>query len=319
MSIQSLEEAIEYRRDYERNVDEAAAFLKERLHGTRPEFGIVLGSGLEKLAETIDCPELILYSSIPHFPVPTVEGHAGMLWIGKLEGVPILGFQGRKHYYEVADEPHNTGILQVAFPVHVLANLQVPNYFATNAAGGLHPRYNIGDLMVIRSHMSEIPNPLLGTHYTFTTPEGISVPRFVPLSKAYDPEFRKLLRKAGSDASRKSGLWQWLLSMIKGSRVHEGVYMAMTGPTYETEAECIDLRRRGVDAVGMSTVPEVIVARSRGMRVVAFSCITNKVAEDGTNATSHDEVKRVLESKETKDRLANTIRSFFQLYNQRRR
>jgi len=235
----------------------------------------------------------------------TVPGHEGKLLIGELEGVPVIGLKGRKHFYEVADEPFNNGILQAVFPVHVLANLGVGNYFVTNASGGLNPEYGVGDIMVLRSHINFLPNALLGRHHDFTRVDDTGqVWRFQPMNDAYDPELTELLRQAGS---------------AHEGHVHEGVYLAVTGPTYETKGESVAFRDGlKADAVGMSTTPEVIVARNRGMKAVGMSCITNVIAVDGTNATNHEEVKAILDSPEVKDRLSSTVKNFFRLYHQSR-
>jgi len=300
MSLQRLEAALEFQEHYEERVAEAADFLRIKLEERKPEFGIVLGSGLGDLAKEIQNPIILNYKEIPHFPQPTAHGHAGKLYIGELEGVPIIGLSGRTHYYEVAAEPLNTGILQVVFPVHVLADLGVPNYFSTNAVGGLNLGYEVGDLMIIKSHINLIPNPLLGRQYIIDRETDKKAVRFQPMNDAYDPELRELLKEAGKEHT---------------AQMHEGTYLAVTGPTYETEAECIAFRQGlHADAVGMSTAAEIIAARNRGMRTVAFSCITNTIKGDGTNATNHDEVVRILGSPEVKERLTGTVKNFFGLY-----
>lgn len=298
--MNNFSKALDFCENYEQKVEEAVKYLKSKLNNFKPEFGIVLGSGLGDLADSIKEAKVIPYNEIPNFPITTVAGHDGKLIIGMLEGIPVICFKGRKHYYEVADQPLNTGLLQIVFPVHVLASLGVKNYFVTNAAGALNSKYAIGDIMIIKSHFSLIPNPLLGRHLNFLRVDGKKTFRFQPMNNAYDLELRKLLLKA-------SGKYR--------SNVQEGVYVALTGPTYETEAECIAFRKGfQADAVGMSTAPEVIVARNRGMNVVGFSCITNVIAEDGTNATNHEEVKVILESKEVKERLLIIVKEFFKLY-----
>ena len=306
MSLQKLEQALDFRDNYESKVCDAAAYVREKLGEIHPVFGIVLGSGLGELADSIERATVIPYSEIPNFPQTTIiQGHEGKLLIGELEGVPVIGLKGRKHYYEVADEPFNTGILQAVFPVHALAELGVGNYFVTNASGGLNPSYNVGDIMIIRSHINLLPNALLGRHHNFSRVDyagemSTRVWRFQPMNNAYDPELRNMLGHAGIDH--------------KG-HVHEGVYLAVTGPTFETEGESIAFREGlRADAVGMSTTPEVIVARNRGMKSVGMSCITNVIAPDGTNATNHDEVKAILESPEVKHRLSSTVSNFFRLY-----
>ncbi|MBI4140218.1 purine-nucleoside phosphorylase [Candidatus Woesearchaeota archaeon] len=303
-----LEQALDYQQNYETKVREAATYLNDEYLGfifkdKRPQFGIVLGSGLNDLAAVIKKEAVIPYKDIPNFPVPTVEGHEGNFIIGQLEGVPVIGLQGRKHYYEVADQPFNTGILQVIFPVHVLAELSVPNYFVTNAAGGLNQEYNVGDIMIIKSHINMMPSPLLGREHDFKTIKGEKLQRFQPMNGAYDADLRKMLRNA---------------TILSGNYPKKGTYLAVTGPTYETEGECIAFRDGlHADAVGMSTTPEVIVAKNRGMNVVGFSCITNKIAKDGTNATNHEEVKAVLESEETRKLLTGTVKNFFGLYKEK--
>ncbi len=301
MSLEKLEEALDFRDNYEARVESAADYIKKKLGEHQPIFGIVLGSGLGGLANSIESPTIIPYEEIPHFPTTTVEGHEGKLLIGELEGVPIIGLKGRKHYYEVADEPFNNGMLRAVFGVHVLANLGIGNYFVTNAAGGLNQEYNVGDIMVLRSHIHLQPNPLLGRHHEFHRIETKErVERFQPMNKAYDPQLRNMLLQAGAQHKE---------------HIHEGVYLAVTGPTYETEGECIAYRDGfKADAVGMSTTAEVIVARNRGMNVVGMSCITNKIAQDGTNATDHKEVKAILDSAEVKERLSSTVRGFFNQY-----
>lgn len=299
-----LEQALDFRDHYEEKVRGAAEDLRRKLTNIKPVFGIVLGSGLGELVDIIEDAIRIPYREIPNFPIPTVSGHEGTLLIGTLEGIPVIGLNGRKHYYEVADEPLNTGILQTVFPVHVLAELGVKNYFVTNAAGGLNSEYSVGDIMVIRSHINFLPNPLLGRHHNFLRVDDANrVWRFQPMNGAYDSALRQMLHEAGSD--------------YKG-HIHEGTYLAVTGPTYETEGESIAFRDGfKADAVGMSTTPEVIIARNRGMQVVGMSCITNVIAADGTNATDHTGVKAILESPEVKERLSSTTRNFFRMYRER--
>ncbi|MFA4886669.1 MAG: purine-nucleoside phosphorylase [Candidatus Nanoarchaeia archaeon] len=297
----NIREAEDFERLYEERVRYASKSIKKKIGSLHPSFAITLGSGLGDLADLITEKVEIEYSEIAHFPIPTVPGHAGKLVAGKLEGVPVLGLSGRTHYYEVADHPMNTGILKVVFPVHVLAELGIENYFVTNAAGGLNPDYQVGSMMLLRSHLNfHIPNPLMGRHMAFTKVNSDRrTDRFQPMNGAYDLTWREMLHEAAARSN---------------AGVHSGVYAAVTGPTYESEAESMMLKRIGADAVGMSTAPEVVVARNRGMRVVGFSCITNKIASDGTNATSHDEVKAVLESEGVRARYSSTVKEFFRLY-----
>ncbi|MBU0472441.1 MAG: purine-nucleoside phosphorylase [Nanoarchaeota archaeon] len=304
-ALQALVSAYEYQQNYELKVKEAADFLRPKLDDEFPIFGITLGSGLGDIANKIKSNyHAINYRNIPNFPVPTTEGHAGKMLIGTLENVPVIGLSGRKHYHEVADQPFNTGMLQVRFAVDVLAELGVRNYFATNAVGGLNLKYNVGDVMIIDSHIScFIPNPLLGRELDFKRVDNHEkVWKFQPMNDSYNLEFSNLLEKAGSKF--KDHVWR-------------GTYAALTGTTYESQAESLMLRKMGVDAVGMSIVPEVIVARNRGMNVVAMSCITNKIAKDGTNDANHEEVTQILNSDKVRNRLSNIVSNFFKLYQNR--
>ena len=307
--LHELEAALHFQKQYEDHVAAASDFITEYLDDRRldsskfkPEFGLTLGSGLDDLTSQIEIRAEIPYNKIPSFPVPTTGGHAGIMVFGRIRGVPIIGLRGRTHYYEVANEPFNTGILKVVFAVNVLANLGVENYFTTNAVGGLNPTYCVGDVMVLNSHINLIPNPLLGLVRNFRKVDGDQIDRFLPMNGAYDREFRELLTTS---------------SLGDLAHIHHGRLLAVTGPTYETEAECVAFRDGlFVDAVGMSAVPEVIAARSRGIRCVGFSCITNKVTKEGVNATNHGEVVGVLQSQEVRDRLSGIVSRFFELYSQ---
>ncbi len=301
MNSEEIVQAMDLSMNYEQRVGDAAAFIEQFFpHDFKPVFGIVLGSGLGDLADSIKTYSAIPYKDIPHFPQTTVPGHEGKLIVGELAGVPLIGLKGRKHYYEVADLLFNAGMLQVIFPVHVLAELGVKNYFATNAVGGLNKNYNVGDIMVIDSHINTIPNALLGKQHDFKRVDnGEQVLRFQPMNGAYDKDLSGLLLEAGRSHSKN---------------LHQGKYLAVTGPTYETEAECVAFRGMGADAVGMSITPEVIIARNRGMNCVGMSCITNKIAADGTNATNHKEVTETLNKKETRERLSGIVQNFFALY-----
>jgi len=245
----------------------AAAFLKERI-GSEPLIGLILGSGLNPLAEEIENPIAIPYDEVPGFPVTTVEGHIGRIISGQMSGSPILVMQGRAHYYE------GYSIQQVVFPVKVMQLMGVKVLIITNAAGGLNPSFKAGDLMLIIDHIN-LPgmagiNPLRGPN-----DEALG-PRFVDMVNAYDPELRNLAHKA----AKKAGL-----------ELHEGVYVMVAGPNYETPAEVRLLRLIGADAVGMSTVPEVLAARHGGMKVLGISGISNIIplhpADKGPN---HEEV-----------------------------
>lgn len=301
----SIQSFFEYYQNYESLIDSAAEHIQKILQKHKletPSFGLTLGSGLGDLANEIKNKIEIPYSEIPNFPTTTVAGHEGTLILGTLAKTPVIGLKGRKHFYESAHEPFNNGILKSVFAVHVLANLGVKNYFVTNAAGGLNPDYQVGDIMILKSHINLIPNPLLGSTFDFKrVSDGSQSWRFQPMNAAYDPKLTQLLKKA-TKSNKK--------------HVHEGVYLAVTGPTYETEGECLAFRDGlGADAVGMSTTPEVIVARNRDMNVVGFSCITNTITPEGVNATNHEEVKEILESSTVKHRLNSAVLNFFSLIN----
>lgn len=274
---------------YTRHISEAAQFVGTIIGNTNfvPKVALTLGSGLNKLADLITPVAVIPYKDIPHFPISTVPGHEGTLIAGYLEGVPMIGFKGRKHFYEVAGEQNPMDI--VTFSVHVAATLGCSLYMATNAAGGLNTSYAIGDLMMIRSHIGLfLPSPLTGTHHDFGTNAF-----FQPQNTEYSPKLRNVF--ASLDPS-----------------IHEGVYVAVSGRAYESQAECIMLRAVGADAVGMSTVPEIIVAANRGMETFGVSMITNMIGADGTNATNHEEVIAILNSTEMEEKLFTIFRRFFQ-------
>lgn len=273
---------------YSQHVTEAAGFIQTIIGDTDfvPNVALTLGSGLNTLADLIQPVAVIPYTNIPHFPASTVPSHEGTLIVGHLEGVPMIGFKGRKHFYEVANQQNPMDI--VTFSVHVAASLGCSLYIATNAAGGLNPSYAIGDLMMIRSHIGLfIPSPLTGTHHDFGNNAF-----FQPQNAEYSPKLRKIF------------------STLDPS-IREGVYVAVSGRAYETQAECLMLRAMGADAVGMSTIPEIIVAANRGMETFGVSMITNMIAQDGTNATNHEEVMAILSSKSTEEKLFGVFREFF--------
>lgn len=298
MNNTSLSDTLEFQEQYPQKVTQAAEFIKQYLGKKLPIFAIVLGSGLGDIANEIEIIKSISYKDIPHFPTTTVPGHEGQLIIGTLKSVPIIGLKGRKHYYEVADEFANIGILKTVFAVHVMAELGIKNYFVTNAAGGLNLNYKVGDLMIINSHLSFLPNPLLGRHYHFTRVDNQELTdRFQPMNEAYSHNLIKKLKNANKEFAKY---------------LHKGTYLAVTGPTYETRAECLAFRDGlFADAVGMSTTPEVIIAKNRGMNVIGISCITNKISKDGTNATNHEEVKAILDSKDVRNRISKIVTNFF--------
>jgi purine-nucleoside phosphorylase len=228
----------------------------------RPKLGIILGTGFHHLADELKVETRIPFAKIRGFPRPGVKGHAGELLIGHLGETPVLVLSGRAHYYE--GNPMNL----VTFPVRVLAALGIADLLITNAAGGINRRFRAGDFMILSDHINLMStNPLHGACSPHSP--------FVDLSCAYDGGLRRLLRRAGKSA---------------GVRLHGGVYLAVSGPTYETPAEIRAFRRLGADAVGMSTVPEVIVARQCGLNVAAVSCITNLAAGMSKIPLSHAEV-----------------------------
>jgi purine-nucleoside phosphorylase len=240
------------------------AFLEQRLEGQRPVIGLILGSGLGGFASTLERAITVDYSDIPHFPVSTVVGHAGRLVAGMCEGVSCVAMQGRVHAYE----GHAAAI--AAFPARTLVALGARTLIITNAAGGLHDDWEPGTLMLIADHINLTgDNPLRGSN-----DERLGT-RFPDMSAAYDPELRALAR---GTAERL------------GIAMREGVYAGLSGPTYETPAEIRMLAALGADAVGMSTVFEVIAARHMGARVLGISCITNKAAGISKKPLSHAEV-----------------------------
>lgn len=249
-------------------IKETAAWIQSHTI-QRPETAIILGTGLGRLATEIDVVDEIPYSLIPNFPVSTVEGHSGKLIFGRLGGKDVMALQGRFHYYEGYD------MKQVTFPVRVMYELGIKNLFVSNAAGGVNPSFEIGDLMLITDHINFLPeHPLHGPNF----PTG---PRFPDMHEAYDPHYLDLARQIVKE---------------KGIHVVEGVYLATQGPTYETPAEYKMYRIFGADAVGMSTVPEVIVAHHCGIRVFGISIITDLGVEGKIVEVSHEEVQRAADA-----------------------
>ena len=235
----------------------------------RPHTAIVLGTGLGRLSEEIEVVDAFPYNEIPNFLVSTVEGHSGRLIFGRLGGKDVMALQGRFHFYEGYD------MKQVTFPVRVMHELGIRNLFVSNAAGGMNPAFEIGDLMLITDHINFMPeHPLHGPNF----PTG---PRFPDMHEAYDHAFLDLARQIARE---------------KGIRTVEGVYLATQGPTYETPAEYKMYRIFGADAVGMSTVPEVIVARHCGIRVFGISIITDLGVEGKIVEVSHEEVQRAADA-----------------------
>jgi purine-nucleoside phosphorylase len=227
---------------------ESADYLATKING-KPETAIILGSGLNPLSNHIQQPVFIPYAEIPHFVNSTAPGHSGALISGKLGGKPILAMQGRFHYYE------GYTMQQVTFPIRVFKLLGIKNLLVSNAAGGINNTFKVGDLMIITDHINMLPNPLVGQNdATFGT-------RFPDMTRAYDREFIKIVE---------------LMAELHEIEVKKGVYVGLTGPSFETPAEYAFYGKVGGDAIGMSTVPEVIVARHAGLRVFGMSVITNE-------------------------------------------
>ena len=247
-------------------IDQAANFIRARIH-YQPKFGLILGSGLGDLADAVQQADIFPFGDIPNWPQTTVQGHQGRLLVGLLEGQPVLVMQGRIHYYE------GYSMSEVGLPVRVMQRLGVGTLVVTNAAGAINPAYQPGELMLIKDHINIIGmgglNPLRGPNLDEFGP------RFPDMSQAYD---RGLLNVARQTASEKSIV------------LHEGSYVCLAGPSFETPADLRFLRVIGADAVGMSTVPEVIIARHGGMRVLGISGISNKANLDGDTITTHAEV-----------------------------
>ncbi|MFC5467837.1 purine-nucleoside phosphorylase [Cohnella suwonensis] len=249
-------------------IDEAAAFIRTTTD-IRPEVGLILGSGLGVLGDELEDAVTIPYEDIPHFPVSTVEGHAGELLIGKLQGRSVLLMRGRFHMYE-GYEPERT-----ALPVRVMKALGVKTLLVTNAAGGVNLTYNPGNLMLISDHLNLTGrNPLIGSN-----DNALGV-RFPDMSDAYSARLRAVAKESAATL---------------GFSVQEGVYAGLLGPNYETPAEIRMLRTIGADAVGMSTVSEVIVARHSGIEVLGISCISNMAAGILPQPLSHEEVMETTE------------------------
>ena len=244
-------------------IQETASWLKQRMT-TSPKTAIILGTGLGQLASEITDKYEFPYNEIPNFPVSTVEGHAGKLIFGKLGGKDIMAMEGRFHFYEGYD------MKEVTFPERVMYELGIETLFVSNASGGMNPNFVIGDLMIIDDHINFFPeHPLRGKNF----PTG---PRFPDMHEAYAKQLRNLADQIAEE---------------KGIRVVHGVYVGVSGPTFETPAEYKMYHRLGGDAVGMSTVPEVIVARHCGIKVFGMSIITDLGLEDLPVEVSHEEVQ----------------------------
>lgn len=247
-------------------IDDIANIIKDRI-STPPKVGIILGSGLGSLADSIQDAVVIPYSDLSPWPVSTVAGHHGRLVIGEVEGKPTVVMQGRAHYYE------GYSIAQIGLPVRVMGRLGIEILIVTNAAGAVNPDFIPGDPMLITDHLNLIGmaglNPLRGPNIDEVGP------RFPDMSQAYDRKLRELAKKVALDAN---------------IQLRQGVYICLAGPSFETPADLRFLQAIGVDAVGMSTVPEVTVARHADIRVLGISGISNKANLDGKTITTHEEV-----------------------------
>ena len=246
-------------------IQQTAEFLRSKVNDI-PQTAIILGTGLGDLVDHIEDKLFIPYHDIPNFPVSTVEGHSGNLIFGSLGGKRVMAMQGRFHYYEGYD------MKQVTFPVRVMQALGIKTLFVSNAAGGMNKEFRVGDVMVITDHINLFPeNPLRGKNFNELGP------RFPAMTEAYSKELVALADKIGEE---------------KNLRLMHGVYVGTTGPTFETPAEYEYFRIIGGDAVGMSTVPEVIVANHAGMRVFGISVITDLGGKDVTEVPTHEEVQK---------------------------
>lgn len=250
--------------DLMEKLGESVAYIESKLEGRKPEIGLILGSGLGDMADSIEEAVTIDYHDIPHFPVSTVPGHKGRLVIGQLEGKTVLCMQGRFHYYE------GYSMDEVVYPIRTMKLLGINALFLTNAAGCVNTAWKPGDLMLITDHIKLIAeNPLRGKN-----PDALGE-RFFDMTKAYDKDLVAMAEKAAEDL---------------GIAVRKGVYMLFTGPSFETPAEVRFARLAGADAVGMSTVPEAIAASHMRMKTIGISCLTNMAAGILDQPLNHEEV-----------------------------
>lgn len=263
-------------------INSAVTVIRKRAK-QQPKVGLILGSGLGDLADSVIAPDCVDYKDIPGWPVSTIQGHKGRLVIGELAGVPVLIMQGRAHYYE------GYSISQIGFPIRVMRKLGIETLIVTNAAGAINPVFKPGDVMVITDHISLMAmggeNPLRGPNLDEFGP------RFPDMSRCYSTD---LINKAKS------------VYATNNIDFHSGIYVCLAGPSFETPADLRFLKLIGADAVGMSTVPEVIVAVHSGMQVLGFSGISNKANLDGSTITTHEEVLQA--GKEIAPKLEKIIR-----------
>lgn len=253
---------------YADRIKRATEFLKDKI-GLEPEIGIILGSGLGSLAEHIENPTTIEYSQIPEFPASTVVGHAGRLITGTIEGKKVIAMQGRFHYYE------GYSMQDITLPVRVMKQLGIKLLIASNACGGLNPAFKAGDIMAITDHINMMgSNPLIGANLDEFGP------RFPDMSEIYDKENIELLDK---------------IAQKLDINLQKGVYSAISGPNYSSKAELRMLITIGADTVGMSTIPESMVARHSGIKILGVSCITDMAIPDTMTSPTHEEIVKVAE------------------------
>jgi purine-nucleoside phosphorylase len=254
-------------------IQETKAFLESKTN-TKPFVGIVLGTGLGNLSSEINIETAIPYSEIPNFPISTVEGHNGKLLFGTINNVPVVAMQGRFHYYE------GYSLKECTFPIRVMKSLGISNLFLSNASGGVNADFEIGDIMLITDHINLFPdNPLRGKNIDELGP------RFPDMSEPYDKSLRNKVLN---------------ITEANNIKIQQGVYAGLTGPTFETPAEYKYVNKLGADAVGMSTVPEVIVARHMSLPCMALSIISDLGVEGKIVEISHEEVQEVAKAAEPK-------------------
>ena len=264
-------------------IKETAKFLKE-LGVTAPEFGIILGTGLGGVANKIEVERQIPYHDIPNFPVSTVSGHSGTLIYGKLSGKQVVAMQGRFHYYE------GWSMDEVTFPIRVMKLLGVSKLMVSNASGGVNPEYEVGDIMIIKDHINFMPeHPLRGEN------DERFGPRFLDMHEPYSLEMIKTMKEVAAE---------------KRIDIKEGVYLALQGPTFETPAEYRMVKLVGADTVGMSTVPEVIVAKHMGIECFGLSVITDLGVEGKIEEVSHEAVQEA--AKASEDKISSLVEEFIQ-------
>ncbi|MFP6899526.1 MAG: purine-nucleoside phosphorylase [Opitutales bacterium] len=264
-------------------LSQAQQHLAAKWPGAHPTAALVCGSGWNDLADIFSIREVMPYAEIPGLGATGVEGHAGQLSWAELNGIETFLFQGRRHFYE------GVGWTPIAIPIHLAKSFGVSSVLLTNAAGGIRDSFATGDLMILRDHLNFMPgNPLIGPH------DSSWGPRFPDQSKVYHTKLRALLQEAAEEC---------------GSPVSEGVYLALSGPTFETPAEIEAFRTLGADAVGMSTVPEAILANAAGLRVAALSCISNLAAGVSPHPLSHEEVAET--AAEAMPRMQGVIEAFW--------